>query len=57
MVVLRINNYMNITNDVIKNSGIAFGTSGARGLVKDFTPNVCCIHLCFYRCNDEGFFF
>lgn len=41
MVVLRINNYMNITNDVIKNSGIAFGTSGARGLVKDFTPNVC----------------
>ncbi|MCZ5238190.1 hypothetical protein O5817_27890, partial [Escherichia coli] len=26
---------MNITNDVIKNSGIAFGTSGARGLVKD----------------------
>ncbi|EJH6496922.1 phosphomannomutase [Escherichia coli] len=32
---------MNITNDVIKNSGIAFGTSGARGLVKDFTPNVC----------------
>lgn len=49
---------MNITNDVIKNSGIAFGTSGARGLVKDFTPNVCAaIHLCFYRCNDEGFFF
>lgn len=41
MVALRSNNNMNITNDVIKNSGIAFGTSGARGLVKDFTPNVC----------------
>ena len=28
-------------HDLIKNSGIAFGTSGARGLVADFTPEVC----------------
>ncbi|MCW4782445.1 phosphomannomutase [Enterobacter chuandaensis] len=27
--------------DVIAASGIAFGTSGARGLVSDFTPEVC----------------
>ena len=29
------------TFDTISNSGISFGTSGARGLVTDFTPNVC----------------
>lgn len=29
------------SRDIIKNSGIAFGTSGARGLVSDFTPEVC----------------
>lgn len=29
------------SHDVIKASGIAFGTSGARGLVIDFTPEVC----------------
>jgi len=29
------------TNNTIKNSGVAFGTSGARGLVTDFTPDVC----------------
>lgn len=29
------------TNIIIKQSGIAFGTSGARGLVADFTPDVC----------------
>lgn len=28
------------TEEIIKSSDIAFGTSGARGLVKDFTPNV-----------------
>ncbi|MGC7979885.1 phosphomannomutase, partial [Salmonella enterica] len=32
---------MNNTKEIIKNSGISFGTSGARGLVKDFKPNVC----------------
>ncbi|MGJ7094808.1 phosphomannomutase [Vibrio hannami] len=31
----------NNTADVIKASNIAFGTSGARGLVVDFTPEVC----------------
>ncbi|WP_045444619.1 phosphomannomutase [Citrobacter sp. S-77] len=29
------------SHDVINTSGIAFGTSGARGLVTDFTPTVC----------------
>lgn len=29
------------TNVVIAESNISFGTSGARGLVKDFTPEVC----------------
>jgi len=29
------------TQNVINESGIAFGTSGARGLVTDFTSNVC----------------
>ncbi|WP_341874712.1 hypothetical protein [Pseudoalteromonas xiamenensis] len=29
------------TKQIIQESGIAFGTSGARGLVVDFTPNVC----------------
>jgi phosphomannomutase len=30
-----------ISTTVIKESGIAFGTSGARGLVTQFTPDVC----------------
>ncbi|WP_269815512.1 phosphomannomutase [Algibacillus agarilyticus] len=29
------------TVDVLNNSGVAFGTSGARGLVTQFTPDVC----------------
>ncbi|GLX81301.1 phosphomannomutase [Thalassotalea eurytherma] len=29
------------TKTVLKNSNVAFGTSGARGLVEDFTPQVC----------------
>tara|TARA_Y100001956_G_scaffold5226_1_gene4709 strand:+ start:42720 stop:44165 length:1446 start_codon:yes stop_codon:yes gene_type:complete len=29
------------TNEVIENSGISFGTSGARGLVVDFSSDVC----------------
>ena len=32
---------MKIIKDVISQSGINFGTSGARGLVVDFTPEVC----------------
>ena len=30
-----------ISSTVIKESGVAFGTSGARGLVTQFTPDVC----------------
>lgn len=30
-----------ISSDIIRDSGIAFGTSGARGLVEQFTPSVC----------------
>lgn len=29
------------TRDIITHSGVSFGTSGARGLVTDFTPDVC----------------
>ena len=29
------------SNDVLSQSGVAFGTSGARGLVEQFTPDVC----------------
>lgn len=32
---------MLISSDVIKSSGIQFGTSGARGLVEQFTPSAC----------------
>ncbi|EQB2600373.1 phosphomannomutase [Aeromonas salmonicida] len=32
---------MNNTQSIIIQSGISFGTSGARGLVVDFTPEVC----------------
>ncbi|MDF2184138.1 phosphomannomutase [Grimontia hollisae] len=32
---------MFITSNVITGSGVQFGTSGARGLVEDFTPEVC----------------
>jgi phosphomannomutase len=30
-----------ISSEVIAKSGVAFGTSGARGLVRQFTPDVC----------------
>ncbi|PJA65708.1 MAG: phosphomannomutase, partial [Piscirickettsiaceae bacterium CG_4_9_14_3_um_filter_43_564] len=29
------------SNTIIANSGVKFGTSGARGLVEQFTPEVC----------------
>lgn len=32
---------MSSINDIVTQSGIKFGTSGARGLVVDFTPKVC----------------
>ena len=30
-----------VSSSIIQDSGVAFGTSGARGLVTQFTPNVC----------------
>ena len=41
MGVGMINQQYLVSKDVIKQSGIEFGTSGARGLVTDFTPEVC----------------
>jgi phosphomannomutase len=43
MEELKVNNVTEQLDslDVIKNSNISFGTSGARGLVSDFTPEVC----------------
>lgn len=35
-------------NTVISNSNIAFGTSGARGLVNNFTPEVCAAFACSF---------
>ncbi|MGB2105477.1 MAG: phosphomannomutase, partial [Glaciecola sp.] len=32
---------MLVSNNIIAESGIQFGTSGARGLVEQFTPQVC----------------
>jgi len=36
------------TKEVILKSGISFGTSGARGLVTDFTPEVCAAFTCAF---------
>ena len=47
-----------ITSSVIKNSGIQFGTSGARGLVEQFTPEVCAAFShAFIRSIQSGFSF
>ncbi|KYX99510.1 phosphomannomutase [Vibrio parahaemolyticus] len=49
---------MLISQDVIKNSGIQFGTSGARGLVEDFTPEVCAAFTsAFLSCMKAQFLF
>lgn len=37
-----------VSRDVIKHSGIEFGTSGARGLVTDFTVPVCFAFTCAF---------
>lgn len=37
-----------VSKDVINQSGIEFGTSGARGLVTDFTPEVCFAFTCAF---------
>ena len=47
-----------ISSQVITQSGIAFGTSGARGLVNDFTPNVCAAFAtAFVKSIDNEFSF
>ncbi|SUG87869.1 phosphomannomutase [Salmonella enterica subsp. enterica] len=50
-------NVVNNSRDVIHSSGIVFGTSGARGLVKDFTPQVMCCFYGFICCRYAGTFF
>ncbi len=35
------NGVTKVSNNVLSDSGVAFGTSGARGLVEQFTPDVC----------------
>lgn len=47
-----------ISSEVIASSGIAFGTSGARGLVSDFTPDVCAaFSIAFIKSIDKEFSF
>ncbi|MBB1507806.1 phosphomannomutase [Pseudoalteromonas sp. SG41-1] len=47
-----------ICAEVIKQSGIAFGTSGARGLVSDFTADVCAAFaVAFIKSIDAEFSF
>ncbi len=50
-------NVVNNSRDVIHSSGIVFGTSGARGLVKRFyTSGMCCFYG-FICCRYAGTFF
>lgn len=37
-----------VSKDVIQRSGVEFGTSGARGLAVDFTPEVCFAFTCAF---------
>ncbi len=47
-----------IISDIIKASGISFGTSGARGLVVDFNPEVCAAFtLAFIKVMQQRFSF
>ncbi|WP_434341264.1 phosphomannomutase [Motilimonas cestriensis] len=47
-----------IVSQIIKDSGIAFGTSGARGLVTDFKPEVCAAFtLAFIQVMQQSFTF
>lgn len=39
---------MLISSEVLKNSGVAFGTSGARGLVSQFNDEVCAAFTCAF---------
>lgn len=52
------NNSTLISSSVITQSGITFGTSGARGLVTQFTPDVCAaFSLAFINCMQRSFYF
>ncbi|MBL0659359.1 hypothetical protein [Aeromonas dhakensis] len=44
------------TSVVIANSGIQFGTSGARGLVTQFTPQVCAAFAHSFLASLDGKF-
>ncbi|WP_394229058.1 phosphomannomutase [Shewanella colwelliana] len=47
-----------IISQIIKESGVAFGTSGARGLVTDFKPEVCvAFTLAFIQVMKQNFSF
>ena len=47
-----------VCSEIIAKSGIAFGTSGARGLVNDFTPDVCAAFaIAFVKSIDNEFSF
>lgn len=47
-----------VCSEVIANSGISFGTSGARGLVTEFTPVVCAAFtIAFIKSIDKEFSF
>ena len=49
---------MNNIKEIIEQSGIKFGTSGARGLVVDFTPEVCtAFTLSFLDAMKKTFYF
>ena len=45
---------MVMASELIRNSGVAFGTSGARGLVEDFTPEVCAAFTLAFIQSQEG---
>jgi phosphomannomutase len=47
-----------VVSQIIKNSGVAFGTSGARGLVVDFKPEICSAFiLAFIQVMQQNFTF
>lgn len=46
---------MNTAANIIKRSQIAFGTSGARGLVTDFTPEVCAAFTLAFLSSDANY--
>ena len=46
---------MTVAKTIIQNSNIAFGTSGARGLVDDFTPQVCAAFAMAFLSSDASY--